>query len=686
MLYSYNLLQSFVKQKLVSASKLNEMFNMCLGDTSFQKVNNDYVFDVELTPNRIAVLAGHKNMAKEVCAMMGFDFKTEKEYKIAKVAKPVIMSVKNDAKKSCEGYLGIVLANIKIKESPQFIKDALNNCGLRAINNVVDITNYVMLVLGQPMHAFDYDKIEGSKINVRYAKKGEEITVLTGDKYTLNENILVIADGVKPMAIAGIKGGVTGEIDKNTKTIMVESANFNSVDIYKASKALGLVTDASVRFSHKLDLSVTKEALKIAVELFVKYANAKVVSNVLKTTEIDEKPLIIPFNLSRVTKLVGEEIPEKEIEKTLVRLGYKIKKISKNLWNVFVPLYRNNVLIFEDVVDDVARIHGFDNLKAKAPVVELSTLKLNEFYQFKDNLKDYMIMLGLDEVYNYSFVNESDVKFLNLETEKQLISLRNCLSANFKYLKPVSFISLLKNVNTNLSYFDKAKFFQVDKNYISVNDVVFEKACLSFCSYDINKKKKEQEMLLEAKGMVESVFSKLGITNSQYYFSDKYTKGEFETSKISKTIIYIYNQSEELLGYITSINDNTKVEYKIKNDQKNPLVVLGEIEIDKLFKLAQKSIDFKAIPKFPSSIRDISVMVNKKVLVNEVMMDILTLNIDDLKDIDIFDIYEAEDNSQKSLSFHLIFRNEEKTLENIEVEKYLELIKQNLIKKGYIIR
>jgi phenylalanyl-tRNA synthetase beta chain len=331
MLYSYNLLQSFVKQKLVSASKLSEMFNMCLGDTSFKKVNNDYVFDIELTPNRVTVLAGHKNMAKEVCAMLGFDFKAEKEYKIAKVAKPVVMSVKNEAKKSCEGYLGIVLTNIKIKESPQFIKDALNNCGLRSINNVVDITNYVMLVLGQPMHAFDYDKIEGSKINVRYAKKSEEITVLTGDKYVLNENILVIADGVKPMAIAGIKGGVAGEIDKNTKTIMVESANFNSVDIYKTSKALGLVTDASVRFSHKLDLSVTKEALNMAVELFVKYANAKVVSNVLKTTEIDEKPLIIPFNLLRVTKLVGEEISEKEIEKTLLRLGYKIKKISKNL-------------------------------------------------------------------------------------------------------------------------------------------------------------------------------------------------------------------------------------------------------------------------------------------------------------------------------------------------------------------
>lgn len=349
-----------------------------------------------------------------------------------------------------------------------------------------------------------------------------------------------------------------------------------------------------------------------------------------------------------------------------------------------MPLYRNNVLIFEDVVDDVARIHGFDNLKTKAPVVELSALKVNEFYKFKDNLKDYMAMVEMDEVYNYSFINDFDVKFLDTEKKDQLIGLKNCLSANFKYLKPVSFISLLKNVNTNLSYFDKAKFFQVDKNYIVVNDVVFEKTYLSFCSYDTNKKKKDQEILLEVKGAIESVLGKLGITNSQYYFSDKYLKGEFETQKISKTTMYIYGQNEELLGYIISVNDNTKVEYKIKNDQKNPSVVLGEIDLEKLFKLVQKSIDFKAIPKFPSSIRDISVMVGNRVLVNDVMQDIQLLKIDDLKDIDIFDIYETE--GQKSLSFHLIFRNEERTLEANEVEKYLELIKQNLIKKGYIIR
>jgi phenylalanyl-tRNA synthetase beta chain len=331
MLYSYNLLQSFIKQKLVSANQLNDTLNNCLGDTHFKKVSNDYVFDIELTANRIGVLAGHKNMAKEICAMLDLDLKAIKDYKIGKIAKPILMSVKNNAKASCQIYSGIVLTNIKIKESPSFIKDALNNCGMRSINNVVDITNYVMLEIGQPMHAFDYEKIEGNKINVRYAKKDETITVLTGDEYKLNEDILVIADQTKPMAIAGIKGGIAGEIDKNTKTIVLESANFNSVDIYKASKFLNLATDASVRFSHKLSPSLAREALKRAVELFEKYANAKVVSNVLETGVISDQPLIVPFNLERVTKLIGQSISEKDIQRILTKLGYTIKKISSKL-------------------------------------------------------------------------------------------------------------------------------------------------------------------------------------------------------------------------------------------------------------------------------------------------------------------------------------------------------------------
>ncbi len=686
MLYSYNLLQSFIKQKLVSADQLNDMLNNCLGDTHYKKINNDYVFDVELTANRVGVLASHNNLAKEISAMFDLDLKESSKFKIKHIANPAVMSVKNSAKASCQAYYGIVLNNIKIKESPQFIKDALNNCGLRAINNVVDITNYVMLETGQPMHAFDYDKIEGNKINVRYAKNDETITVLTGDKYKLTEDVLVIADQKKPMAIAGIKGGVTGEIDKNTKMIVLESANFNSSDIYKTSKFLNLATDASVRFSHKLSPSIAKEALKRAVELFEKYANAKVVSNVLETNEINDKPLTIPFNLERVAKLIGQVIDEKDIKRILTKLGYTIKPISKTLWNVGVPLYRNNVLIFEDIADDLVRIYGLDNLDLIPPKVELKPPKDNEFYQFKEMIKNIMVSLGLDEVYNYSFIHEFDTQFLNDQQKSWLVGPKNYLSENYQYLNPVASISLLKNVATNLSYFEKAKFFQIDKNYRSVGDVIFENTYLSLAIYDLNKKQKETDKLLEAKGIIETLFNKLSIDNSKYYFSDKYLKESDKNDTIFKNVIYIYNLDNELIGSLGSVSDRVKTEYKIRNEQKNPQVVLLEIDLSILYKLVIWSIDFKPIPKYPSSIRDISLIVPQKLLVNDVMVEIHLLKIEDLKDIDIFDVYESLADNKKSVSFHLMFRNDEKTLSSSEVDKYLELIKNHLQNKGYIIR
>ena len=685
MLYSYNLLQSYIKQKLPSASQINDAFHRCLGDISFSKVKNDYIFDVELTPNRVGALSGHKHMALEICAMFGLDAKEDGAYKLKKVKTPKIMSVKNDAKKSCECYFGIVLDNVNVKESPEFIKDALQNCGMRSINNVVDITNYVMLELGQPMHAFDYEKIAGKKIVVRNAKKGEKITVLTGDKYMLDENIMVIADGEKPMAIAGIKGGMDAEIDEKTKTIVLESANFKNTVIYKTSKNLNLITDASIRFSHTISSDVTRKALARAVELLEKYADAKVASNELLTSDVSEKMNTVPFNLERVEKLIGQKIDSKEIENILLKLGYKVKKISSKLWNVSVPLYRLNVLIFEDIVDDVARIYGLDNLESVPPRVDLFAVKPNGFYDFKDMVKDLAVTMGLNEVYNYSFINDNDLKLLPEDMQDKVFGPKNYMSLNYKYMSPASFVSLIKNVATNLSYFDRERIFQIDNTYLNNNDVIEEKTCFSFALYDANKKRKELDLLLEGKGVIETMLERLAVSKSQYYFANEAGKSN-SFDKVFRSIIFLCNQGGDAIGYLGILNDKTKNDYKIKNDQKNPLVVIANFDLEKLYKLVDFAFDFRPIPKYPSSIKDISVLVDKKELVQDVMVSMLNLNINDLKDIDLFDVYEMEEGFKKSLSFHLIFRNDERTLEFDEIENYLNSIKQHLIKQGYIIR
>lgn len=689
MLYSYNLLQSFIKQKIVSPSQLNEALNAHLGDTSYKKFGTDYIFDVELTPNRVGALSGHLFLAHEICAIFDFDLVKKEKYKIKKPTKSnFLFNVKNESKKACNYYSGLILTDIKIKESPRFIKDALLGCQVKSINNVVDITNYVMLELGQPMHAFDYDKIAGNKIIVRQAFFDEQIVSLNGETYNLNKEMLIIADSKSPMAIAGIKGGLDHEIDELTKTIVLESANFNSVDVYKTSKSLNLITDASIRFGHKLSPVLAKQAMARATELLIKYTNAKVVSKVFETNDFNEKLNTIPFNLLKANQIIGENIPEKTYKKILEKLGYTVKKINKDLWNVFVPANRTNVLILEDVVDDIVRIYGLNNLKSIAPQIELKAFKNNEFYIFKNQVKDYMASMGFSEVYNYNFISDFDKELLPKKAQEQTISIVNALSTNLKYLNPTSISSLLKNVETNLSYYDKARFFDIKKNFYSTkNNEIYEKMNLSFCLFDENKKENEINMLLDAKGTIESLFEKFGIDKSSYYFTDKEKESFMNLSEMFKIAFWVYDKQNKLIGQAGIIKDDLKVKYKIKNEQKNVHVILSEINLEKLFAMLKNAIDFRPLPKYPSSIKDISVLVKKEILLGEVMENIFAIGIDELKDVDIFDIYEdIGENGKKSFSFHLVFRSDEKTLTTCEIDQYLEKIKRHLTKFGYIIR
>ena len=217
------------------------------------------------------------------------------------------------------------------------------------------------------------------------------------------------------------------------------------------------------------------------------------------------------------------------------------------------------------------------------------------------------------------------------------------------------------------------------------NDVIEEKTCFRFALYDANKKRKELDLLLEGKGVIETMLERLAVSKSQYYFANEAGKSN-SFDKVFRSIIFLCNQGGDAIGYLGILNDKTKNDYKIKNDQKNPLVVIANFDLEKLYKLVDFAFDFRPIPKYPSSIKDISVLVDKKELVQDVMVSMLNLNINDLKDIDLFDVYEMEEGFKKSLSFHLIFRNDERTLEFDEIENYLNLIKQHLIKQGYIIR
>ena len=311
-------------------------------------------------------------------------------------------------------------------------------CGLRPINNVVDIANYVMLETGQPLHAFDGGKIKNKKIIVRLAKAGEKIVTLDGEKYDLDDDILVIADSKTPMAIAGIKGGKIPEIDRDTKIVVIESANFNSQIIRRASRKINLKTDASLRFEHGIDPNLTEAAINRVAYLIQKIAGGKITKGLIDIYPKKIFPKLIKLDLAYVKSLLGLEIPAEKIKIILENLGFGIKKGKakvKNILEIEVPTRRIDVSIPEDLIEEVGRIYGYQKIPSVFPMVSLIPPKRNLDIFWEDAAKDILKEAGFTEAYNYLFISEKDFRVLGYKKDS-LIELENPTSSDLQYLRP----------------------------------------------------------------------------------------------------------------------------------------------------------------------------------------------------------------------------------------------------------
>ena len=360
----------------------------------------------------------------------------------------------------------------------------LIDCGLRPINNVVDIMNYAMLETGQPLHAFDFDKVGGGQIIVRRAKKGEKITTLDNQVFELNENILVIVNDSPResavLAIAGIKGGEKAEVDKNTKRIVVEAANFDGVNIYKSSKALKLFTDASSRFSHNLSPELVSLGLSRSGELLKEIIGAKAG----QTTDVNfTKPIkkTIKFDLEKFNKFIGLDLDVKTCRKYFERLGFKITQNSKlktqNSFLVEISPLRQDIETFEDLAEEAARLYGYNKIESAPPRIHLIPSGFEDQIILKDKIRKILIGMGISEVYNYSFIDKAD---------ENAVELENPISAQFKYLRSSLAHHLLENIKNNSRFFDEIKIFEIGKVFNKTE----EKLMLGIAMVSKNKKAK----------------------------------------------------------------------------------------------------------------------------------------------------------------------------------------------------
>lgn len=653
MIFSYNWLQSFFKERLPAPESLAKLLMMHTFEVEETKrVGDDWVLDIAVLPNRSHDCFSHEGIARECAALLAMPFPiiNDKPLEDRKLPAKSFVTVKVEDSELCPRYSAKVVMGLKVGPSPDWIQKRLEVCGLRPINNIVDITNYVMLELGQPLHAFDQEKIKGKKIIVRRAKKDEKITSLDGVDYILEEDVLVIADEEKPMAIAGIKGGKGPEIDDKTKTVVIESANFKPSNIRITSRKINLRTDASIRFEHGIDPNLTSIALRRAAFLIQKIAGGKVVSGSVDVYPKKVVPKKVSLNIEYVEKFLGIKIPEKEIRKILGALGVKYLRKNRSELIFSVPTRRIDILLQEDLIEEIGRIHGYEKIPAVLPLAPIIVPNKNDNVFWQDLSRDLLKSSGMTEVFNYSFVGEKDLADFGYK-EENLVEIENPMSSDLKYLRLSLLPGLLKNVQKNQNYLSDIKIFEIGKVFMDDNGGVLERTKLSGLILG--------DFFYELKGIVDLELENLGIKNVNYkpaapdenWHSKKYAE---------------IKSGGESLGAIGELSSGITGKLKISKK-----VVAFELDMDKLIKLSSQAKQFIQFSRFPVVLRDLAVLLPKKIEVQEVFEKIKSSGGDILKNVELFDVYEGKElpEGKKNLAFHIIYQSNDRTLSSEEVDK-----------------
>jgi len=662
MLFSYNWIQSFFEDKLPAPKKLAEILTLHSFEVeAIKNKGNDFVLDLDITANRAADCFSHLGIARECAALTKLKVKSEKR-KVKEENKNNIkdfIQLEIRDKNDCPRYTGRVIRGTKVKESPKYIQARLISCGLQPINNIVDAANYVMLEIGQPLHAFDLDKIEGSKIIVRRAKSNEKIEALDDKVYKLDKSVLVIADSKSPLAIAGIKGGKGSAIDRKTKNIFIESANFNPLLIRKTSKKLGLKTDASFRFEHGMDSNMTEIAIDRLAELINELAGGKIVKNRVDIFSKKILPKKIKLNLAQVEKLLGLKISEKEVVKILKSLGFEVG----DNFQVKVPTWRRDITESYDLIEEIGRIYGYEKIVPVFPKLALIPAQRNEEIIWQERAKNILKASGFFEVYNYSFISKKIGDYL----DNNLAELENPFSEEFYYLRPNLLINLLNNISYKENHFqkkEKIQIFELGTVFKREIGKIEEKKMLTGVIFG------EKDGFYILKGMIDGLLQGLGISD---IFYDNFQA----TPDNSEKILWNLNKSAEIkisskeIGFIGELSSGILSKLGIKAP-----VIAFEIDFNKLVKFCSEEREYSAISKFPSAVRDVAILLPSRVRVVDVLNKINTAGGELVQDVDLFDIYEGKElaEEKKSLAFHILFQSNDRTLSGEDIDKLFQKI------------
>ncbi len=635
-------------------------------------------------------LMGHLGIAREVAVFL--DCKKSSSFghiMTTKIQRPnkEKLDIKNEASDLCPRYIGLQVDNIKVEESPAWLQKRLAAVGLRPINNIVDIINYVMVETGQPMHAFDSALVDG--IRIRRAKQGEKIITLDGDERELSLENLVIADKQKPIAVAGVMGGQETEVNEQTTSIILEAANFNPINIRKTSQRLNLRTDSSSRFEKSLDPYLTELAIARCLDLVKQVcSNAESGSALTDTaTDKDKRSYFnlnlgpIDLDLDWVAKKIGSDITQGKIIDLLDKLGFKTEQDNKNnqVLKINIPTWRatKDISIKEDIVEEISRIYGYNNLTPKMPKVEMVPPSINKERNLERHIKELLAHgCAMTETYNYSFINEEKLEKLNID-HSGYIKLLNPISKQHTLLRKNLTTNLLDNVKQNQANYDHFQIFELGNVYLNFSGEInkddrgeeqlpFQEKRLGLIEASL-----EEDVFSQLKGRLEYLFLALDLS-IKFEPSDFLNKWS-DSSLFAKVIV-----NNKDVGFVSGVREEVLKSLGIKKK-----VVTGEIIFREIFNLTSGKIKVaKSLNKYPCVQRDLAFVVNVKILYNNLKQEIDNFS-NLIREVTLFDVYQGEklDKKEKSLAFHIVYRSDERTLKAKEVDELQQKLFERLKEK-----
>lgn len=635
--------------------------------------DEDTIFEIGLTPNRSDAMS-HLGVARDVCAYLSHHKNTPLSprvpYPVIETSgtPPITVEIKNP--ESCTRYSGITIQGVTVGESPEWLKKRLNAIGVNSINNIVDITNFILHATGQPLHAFDADRIQGNRIVVKKATEGEKFITLDQKTITLTGNDLMICDERDPLCIAGVYGGWGSGVTTSTQNIFIESACFSGESVRISSTHHGLRTDAAVRFEKGTDFSITVPVLHYAIQLILEIAGGQTAGAVIDLIPVAQHPKTISLSKTYLHTLSGKPYTDSEVESILTSLGYQILSKTTQDWEVSVPFHKPAIHYAADLVQEVMRISGFDQIDIPQQLVlSAATDEHLRIYQLREKAAQQLCGAGFNEIFTNSIVNS---KWYSETDAAHQVKLLNSLSTELDILRPNMLQSGLHSIAYNLNRKNgDLRFFEFGKTYQQFNGQYEETLNLSLFLTGEDpsdwKHKPEHVDFFTMKGRVHQLLTSLGIA-AQY----KSTSHEY-FSTANEIII-----GKKKAGVVAAVHPKWLKHMGIKVP-----VLYANLQWNMVEAAHPHQIQYSEISRFPSAERDLAIVVDKSVTYSEILQATKQAGLAKLEQMDLFDVFESDKlgAGKKSLAMKFVFSDDTKTFTDEEMDKMMQQLTKTYTQK-----